>query len=114
MIDNPLHRIVVIESPFAGDSEHKRLAHRLYAKRALLHSICAGESPFASHMLYTQVLDDDKTEDRALGIRAGLRFYSVAKICAVYSDYGISPGMHEGIKVAREFGVLVDFRTIGR
>lgn len=114
MIDKPLRPIVVIESPFAGNTEHERLAYRLYAKRALLHSIVVGESPFASHMLYTQVLDDDKPEDRALGISAGLSFYDVAKICAVYSDYGISGGMHEGIKAARASGVLVDFRTIGR
>lgn len=114
MINNPDRRIVVIESPYAGNTERDRLAHRLYAKRALLHSICTGESPFASHMLYTQVLDDDKPEKRALGIRAGLSFYAVAKICAVYSDYGISPGMYEGIKAARSNGVLVDFRTIGR
>ncbi len=58
---------VILESPYAGDVE-KNLA---YAREALKHSLSCGESPLASHLLYTQVLDDASPNERLLGIEAG-------------------------------------------
>ena len=47
---------VIIESPFAGDTE----TNIKYARECLRDSIFRGEAPLASHVLYTQdgVLDD--------------------------------------------------------
>lgn len=102
--------IVVVESPFAGDVD----LHVAYLRACLRHSLLRGESPFASHGLYTQpgVLDDTDPADRKMGIGAGLEFYSVAKVCAVYTDLGVSRGMKEGILRAKSMGVEVDLRSI--
>jgi len=101
--------IVIIESPYAGD----RNENILYARRAMLDSLRRGESPFASHLLYPQVLDDDTPNDRELGMVAGFRLYAVASICAVYADMGVSPGMLRGIEQARLHNVPVLYRMIG-
>lgn len=50
-------RLVIVESPYAGDIE----ANVAYARRCLRDSLARGEAPIASHLLYTQegVLRDD-------------------------------------------------------
>lgn len=101
--------LVIIESPYAGTRE----TNIAYARRALLDSLKRGESPFASHLLYTQVLDDSNREEREQGIAAGLRLYAIASLCAVYSDMGVSPGMLRGIEQARLLAVPVEYRSIG-
>ena len=101
--------IVIIESPYAGD----RNENILYARRAMLDSLRRGEAPFASHLLYTQVLNDDISADREIGINAGFQFYSVAALCAVYADMGISPGMLRGLERARNANIPITYRMIG-
>lgn len=80
---------VIIESPFAGDVKR----NIEYAKLCLKDSLNRGEAPFASHLLYTQVLNDEISEERELGIKAGFEWGNVADLRAFYIDYGISPGM---------------------
>lgn len=101
--------IVIIESPFAGN----RQENIRYARRALLDSLRRGEAPFASHLLYPQVLEDDLLHERELGMAAGFKFYSVAALCAVYRDMGVSPGMLRGIDVAVAAGLPIEYREIG-
>jgi hypothetical protein len=60
------------------------------------------------------VLDDDQPDERALGIRAGLEWYGVADACVVYTDHGISNGMRQGIRRARDCGVPVELRGLER
>ena len=62
-------RLVIVESPYAGDVEE----NVRYARACLADCLARGEAPFASHLLYTQpgVLDDDVPGERALGIAAG-------------------------------------------
>jgi len=103
-------RLVIIESPFAGDVE----ANTEYARAAVRDSLMRGEAPIASHLLYTQpgVLRDDVPEERQHGIDAGLAWLAVATVTAVYTDRGISRGMQYGIKAAQDAGVLVEYRTL--
>ena len=42
---------VILESPYAGDIER----NIDYARKCLRHSLLLGESPIASHLLYTQI-----------------------------------------------------------
>lgn len=81
--------LVVIESPYAGDVK----GNVAYARRAMLHSLSLGEYPIASHLLYTQVLEDTVPERRKLGIDAGLAWAAHCDLAAIYCDRGISKGM---------------------
>lgn len=101
--------VVVVESPFAGEVER----NVEYAFRALRDCIDRDESPYASHLLLTRVLDDGDEDDRARGLRLGAQVTSRADKVVVYDDYGLSGGMHAGIARAHELGVPVEYRSIG-
>lgn len=82
---------VILESPYAGDIKKNIKYARLCVKDSLLR----GESPIASHLLYTQkgILNDDIKQERQLGILAGLEWLKVADMHVFYCDLGISKGM---------------------
>lgn len=100
--------LVIVESPFAGD----RRTNRAYLRACLRDSLKRGEFPFASHAIYTQVLDDDDPEERNLGIRAGLAWGRKAAASVIYADRGISKGMALGIVDANEHGRPVILRYL--
>lgn len=105
-------RLVIIESPYAGDTDR----NIWYARRAVHDSLMKGEAPLASHLLYTQplVLDDLNLSQRALGITAGHAWMKFAETVAVYNDYGTSKGMEQGIALAELLGIKIEFRLIGK
>ena len=101
---------VILESPFAGDVE----ANIEYARRCIRDCLLRGESPYASHLLYTQkgILDDDVPEERKLGIEAGFEWRSGAELTVVYTDRGISGGMRQGIEDSDKRGIPVEYRSL--
>ena len=103
-------RLVIIESPYAGDTG----ANIEYARAAVRDSLGRGEAPIASHLLYTQpgVLNDDIPDERQWGIDAGLAWRTVADATVVYQDRGITRGMEYGIAKARADGNPVEFRNL--
>ena len=104
-------RLVILESPYAGDVER----NVDYARRCVRDSLMRGEAPLASHLLYTQpgILDDDVLIERELGIDAGLAWRRHAEAAVVYIDHGISAGMSYGIRQHEAAGVRVEYRSIG-
>ena len=105
-------RMVIVESPFAGDVE----ANQKYARACMADCLKRGEAPFASHLLYTQpgVLDDTKPEERAKGIAAGFEWRAAADLTVVYVDRGMSGGMREGIAHAKNTGCPVEYRSLSQ
>ena len=101
-------RFVILESPYAGNVEE----NRAYATRCLRDSLMRGEAPYASHLLYTDALDDNNPEERRMGIEAGLHIGSFAVATVVYQDLGISKGMLAGIDRAGKEGRPVEFRRL--
>lgn len=103
-------RRVIIESPYAGDVE----ANLTYLRACIRDCLLRGESPFASHAIYTQpgVLDDTNPEERKLGIQAGFEWRTCAHTTVVYTDLGITDGMKLGIENARGVGRFVEYRKI--
>lgn len=100
---------VIIESPYKGDVAR----NMIYARRALKDSLNLGESPFAGHLLYTQVLSDEIPAERDRGIEAHLEWLAVADAVVVYKDYGITDGMKRAIRRARTLGKFTAYREIG-
>lgn len=103
-------KLVIIESPFAGDVQ----ANIEYARACVRDSLMRGEAPIASHLLYTQdgILNDDIPAERQHGIDAGLAWRRIAEKSVVYTDRGISKGMQYGIAAAEDAGVPVEYRSI--
>lgn len=100
---------VIVESPFAGGFTNVK-----YSREALRDCLDRGESPFASHLLYTQkgVLDDTLPAERAKGIDAAIGWLEVCDYIAVYVDLGVTPGMARGIIRAASLGKKIKFRWI--
>lgn len=100
---------VILESPYAGDTE----ANVSYARRCILDCLMRGEAPIASHLLYTQVLSDEDPVQRTLGIEAGLAWLCMADLMVVYDDNGLSPGMLAAISLAKWHRVEIEYRRLG-
>jgi hypothetical protein len=103
---------VVIESPYAADTEEEIAENELYASAAMRWCLLQDMKPYASHLLYTRkgILDDKDPEERRRGIEAGLRWSdAVADATFVFIDKGITGGMEKGIKRAEK-----QFRRVAR
>lgn len=107
-------KLVVIESPFAGDNDGETERNIRYARACTHDAFLRGEAPFASHLLYTQpgVLNDRVPEERDLGMDAGLVWSARGDLTAVYTDLGISSGMAAGILSAEALGRPVEYRKL--
>lgn len=88
------------------------MRNRNYCISCMQDSIFRGEVPFAGHLLYTAVLNDRDPRARTLGLRLARRFLFVASLVAVYTDYGVSPGMKLGIELAQRYSIPIDYRRI--
>lgn len=106
--------LVIVESPYAGDTLYTIENNKNYARECIRDCLMRGESPFASHLLYTQdnVLDDDLPEERFLGMEAGWAWMEKADLVAVYGDKGISSGMKYGIRRAIQLNKPLEFRML--
>ena len=103
------HPLVVIESPLAGDLE----LNIAYAQACCYDSILHSEAPFASHLFYTQLLDDLDPSERKLGMHLGWEVTLRANFVAVYVNFGISSGMQAGNHFAKAHHVPVIYRSLG-
>jgi len=103
-------RLVIVESPYAGDIE----ANVEYARRCMADCLARGEAPYASHLLYTQpgVLRDEIPAEREAGIRAGFAWRQVADATIVYTDLGVTHGMAYGIADAKQRGTTIEYRIL--
>lgn len=101
-------KLVVIESPFAGQV----VENVAYAKAAMLDCLARGEAPYASHLLFPQVLDDLVPAERRNGIDAGLAWASRAHLSAFYVDRGVSRGMEGALEWCLRHARPFSFRTL--
>ncbi len=105
-------KLVIVESPFFNKDEDLQILNIFYARECMRDCLYRGEAPYLSHLLYTQILDDNIEEERNFGIQAGFEFRKVINHTIVYTDLGISKGMECGIKNALEMGNTVEYRTL--
>ena len=62
-----MNQLVYIASPLSGD-----VAHNLdFARQACRYAIAQGVTPFAPHLLYPQMLNDNDPAERQLGLEMG-------------------------------------------
>jgi hypothetical protein len=110
-------KFVGIETPYSGKDLTEIMRNIIYARACIRDSLIRGETPFASHLFYTQpgILDDDIPHERELGINAGQDIIDSLPdiITAVYSDLGISRGMEYGIERAKKKGRSIEYRLLG-
>lgn len=110
----PSIRKVIVESPYRATQGYAIEQHLLYLQHCLQDSISRGESPYSSHKFLTEFLDDDTPRERAFGIEAGWAWGRDADAIAVYTDFGISPGMAASVDYYKGIGKPIERRTLDR
>jgi|SRR3990172_8672052 len=101
-------RLVILESPYSGDVA----ANKAYLQECIRDCVQRGESPYASHQMLTDALDDLDPEQRKAGIAAGFAWRGVAAITVFYLDHGWSRGMLLGLEDCKAKGLPHELRRI--
>lgn len=109
-----INRLVFVESPFKGENWEDTTRNIFYAKACVRDCLLRGESPYASHLFFTQtgILNDAIEAERLLGIAAGQLIGDRCDLRAIYDDLGISQGMQYGIKRAQKINQPIEYRRI--
>lgn len=111
-------KLVLIESPYRGNGYTSLELNLKYARACMRDSILQGESPFASHLLYTQegILDDKNPEERKRGMQAGWDWGKHAVLSAIYIDlidnWKHFTGIAQGVVRARQAQRAAEFRNL--
>lgn len=98
---------VYICSPYRAKdgAEHDRNIG--YAQALTRQAIKAGLAPVTPHLYMTQCLNEDKPEERAAGMAAGLALMEGCDFIMAGIKYGISEGMGGEIQKADKLGLDV-------
>jgi hypothetical protein len=103
-------KLVVIESPLAGDFQK----NRRYALWCAYDCYQRMESAYASHLFFPQFLRDSDPAERTFGMKAGLAWAAMADIQAFYLDLGWSNGMRAAKEGRTGAGPRIEERRLPR
>lgn len=103
---------VLVESPYNSPTAQGLVENRNYLIRAMRDCMDRGETPFASHLLYTQILNDRDKNARVLGLALAKPWYYVVDKAVFYMDKGLSPGMEHGLKICKRIGLTIEERYL--
>lgn len=93
-------RKVYICSPYRAADSAQLDRNIDYAQALTKQAIEAGLAPITPHLYMTQCLNEDKPEERAAGMAAGLTLLKSCDFVIVGVKYGISEGMSAEIAEA--------------
>lgn len=100
-------RTVYICSPYRAADSTQLDRNIDYAQALTKQAIEAGLAPITPHLYMTQCLSEDKPEERAAGMAAGLTLLKSCDFVIVGVKYGISEGMSAEIAAADAAGIEV-------
>ena len=97
-----MRKLVYIASPLSGDVE----TNLDFARQACLYAMAQGVTPFAPHLLYPQMLDDNDPAQRELGMNMGNQMLALCDELWLCGDI-ISSGMAAEEQLAKELDIPV-------
>ena len=100
-------RKVYICSPYRAKDGAQLDRNIDYAQALTKQAIEAGLAPITPHLYMTQCLNEDKPEERAAGMAAGLALLKSCDFVIAGVKYGISEGMSAEIAAADAAGIEV-------
>lgn len=100
-------RKVYICSPYRAKDSAQLDRNIDYAQALTKRALEAGLAPITPHLYMTQCLNEDKPEERAAGMAAGLTLLKSCDFVIVGVKYGISEGMSAEIAAADVAGIEV-------
>ena len=102
--------MIYICSPYRANTEEQLQKHIEYARELTRAELLAGRCPVAVHLYMTQCLDEDKPEERSIGLAAGIGASHHCHKMVVGKRFGISEGMSGEIRTAEELGIEIEYR----
>lgn len=94
-------------SPYRARTEAELDRNIEYAQEITRRALLAGVAPITPHLYITQCLNDDKKEEREVGITAGMEILKGCDFVIAGIKYGISAGMSREITLADAAGIDV-------
>jgi len=91
---------------------HNLNKNKQYLREAFADCVDNGETPIASHKLYTDILDDSSDAERELGIEMGYDLMELTSYVVFYTDLGMSQGMIDAKKEAENIGLDIKYRSL--
>lgn len=98
---------VYICSPYRAKDGAELDRHIDYAQELTKQAIDEGLAPITPHLYMTQCLDEEKPQERAAGMAAGLALLKSCDYVIAGVRYGISEGMSREIQTAERLGIEV-------
>ena len=95
-------------SPYRARTEAEFDRNIDYAQELTRRALMAGVAPITPHLYITQCLNDDKKEEREVGITAGMEILKGCDFVIAGIKYGISAGMSREITLADAAGIDAD------
>lgn len=100
-------RKVYICSPYRAKESAELDRNIDYAQLLTKQALLAGLAPITPHLYMTQCLSEDKSEERAAGLAAGLELLKGCDFVMAGVKHGISEGMSREIHTAEALGIEV-------
>jgi hypothetical protein len=94
--------LIYVCSPYRGDVKRNKEYARHLTRVALEHGLV----PVTPHLYITEVTNEDKPEEREMGLNAGNEILRICNFILVGDKYGISSGMSQEIQKAKESGII--------
>lgn len=100
-------RKVYICSPYRATDSAELDRNIEYAQLLTRQALDAGLAPITPHLYLTQCTNEDKPEERAAALAAGLELLKCCDFVIVGTKYGVSEGMSGEIETAAEMRLSV-------
>lgn len=103
---------VIVESPYAAVTSEEKVRNLDFAADCCRDAVSRGENPFASHLFYTQFLDDNNPVERKLGFEMAFEMWDFYDKVVFYMDLGFSPGMQLALLHAFQINKPIERRIL--
>jgi hypothetical protein len=97
-------KTIYVCSPYRGDRKKNLENAAGYARQIIFD----GNTPIVPHLFYADVLDDDKENERKIGMNTGLRLMDLCDELWAFGDI-ISEGMNAEIEYAVSLGIPINY-----
>lgn len=104
----PTMKRAFVISPYAGDITR----NVEYARKCMSFCFAGGYAPFAGHLLYPAILDDNDPRDRKFAMESAYEYLRVADVALCFMDLHISAGMRADLDAAVRLKIPIEYTSI--
>lgn len=103
-------KIIYICSPYRAENEETLNRNIKYAKELTREVLLRGDAAITVHLYMTQCLSEKITEERNVGLAAGMDILRRCDGIVVGERFGISEGMSQEIQCAKDGNMTIEYK----